>query len=126
MGFQINETDPPQGGHPLGNSAGVQHPVATGDNGLGAPVGAVGRPKLVLTWSRLSRVAWDWYCSFLEDGALSATLTQLNVFDAHAPGGAGWRECSSAIMYRPTCKGNTAGGALTDVEIIFTELVFAE
>jgi hypothetical protein len=124
MAFQINSTDPPAGGHPRGNSAAVQHPQATGNNGLGEPVGAVGRPRLVLKWRVLNRTAWDWYCNFVGDD-LSVTLTQLQVFDAHKSGGAGWRTCSSAIMHRPTCSGNTAGGALTDVEIVFSELVFS-
>ena len=124
MGFEINDTPPPEGGYPVGASAGVQHPEPTGENGLGIPVGAVGLPKLVLRWQRLSRTAWDWYCAFLADGALSVTLTGLTAFDAHKSGGAGWRECTSAIMHRPTCKGNAAGGAMTDVEIVFTERVF--
>jgi hypothetical protein len=124
MGFQINNLDPPEGGHPRGSSPPVEHPQPTGDSGMGRPVGAVGRPRLVLRWSRLNRTAWDWYVSFVGD-ALSVDLTHLRVFDAHKSGGAGWRDCTSATMHRPTTKGNTAGGAMTDVEIVFSDLVFA-
>jgi hypothetical protein len=124
MGFQINSQDPPAGGHPRGTSAGVQYPEATGNNGLGEPVGAVGRPSLVLSWSHLNRTAWNWYAAFVGT-APSVELTHLRVFDAHKPGGAGWRDCTSAVMHRPTCRGNAAGGAMTNVEIVFSELVFS-
>jgi hypothetical protein len=124
VSFQINNTDPPAGGHPRGSSAGVQHPESTGENGLGEPVGAVGRPYLVLKWSILNRTAWNWYVAFVGSNT-SATLTNLQVFDAHKTGGAGWRTCTSAIMHRPTCSGNAAGGAMRNVEIVFSELVFA-
>ena len=125
MAFQINNTDPPAGGNPRGSSAGVQYPEATGNNGLGQPVGAAGRPYLALKWNRLNRTAWNWYAAFVGT-ATSVTLTHLQVFDAHKSGGAGWRNCSSAIMHRPKCTGNVAGGAMTNVEIVFSELVFSD
>ena len=123
MSFQINSTDPPEGGHPRGNSAPVQYPEPTGLTGQGAPCGAVGRPRLVLEFSRLNRTAWDWYMAFVGT-ATSATVT-LQAFNAHKSGGAGWQNYSSAIMHRPTASGNTAGGAMTGVKIVFTELVEA-
>jgi len=122
MGFQINGQDPPEGGHPRGNSAPVQYPQPTGSNGLGQPVGVVGRPFLELEWGRMNRAAWNWYMSFV-GSAPSATLTQLRAFNAHKTGGAGWQDYSSAIMHQPRASGNAAGGAMTGVKILFTELV---
>lgn len=122
MAFQINGTDPPEGGHPRGNSAPVQYPEPTGTNGQGEPVGAVGRPKLEITFGKLNRTAWDWYMAFVGSDP-SVALTSLQAFNAHKSGGAGWQTYSSAIMHRPTCTGNTTGGAMTGVKILFTELV---
>jgi hypothetical protein len=78
MAFEINATSPPTGGAPKGKGYHFNLPRASGTDGQGNPVGAVGYPSVTLNFERITGAVWDWYKDFTED-ALSVALTELQV-----------------------------------------------
>lgn len=119
--FQINTTDPPNGTAPGGRSCKLERPETQGNDGLGYPCGAIGLPRVRLSFLHLSVTGWAWYVGFVED-ALSADITSLRVWDPHKVGGPGWTTFSnSGIMHRPTFD-TFEYGSYRNVEILITEL----
>lgn len=106
--FQINGQDPPTGAIPRqeGYTFSLPQPVAT--DGLGRPVAnASDLPSLTLSFRRLNKTGWDWYCSFLASHKMYGQLTTirlLNPYQYTVPGGPEWVTYSGSqiVMHKPT------------------------
>ena len=120
MPFQINATDPPAGGTPVGKGYKFVLPEAMGVDGNGLPCGAVGYPRVIVRFNRVTGTVWDWYKDFTGDEP-SVELTSLQVWNPYAATPAWTTYSTSAIMHRPTYE-DISGGDCLDVEIKFTKL----
>jgi len=108
-------------------------PPATGFNGQGEPVGAIGYPSYELYFDKLSLAGWTFYADIV-DTNLSVSLTSLHVWQPHSSINAGqwitypdvdigqWTTYTHAIMHRPTYERQGANGYMVGVKILFTEL----
>lgn len=124
MPFQINATDPPDGAKPVGNGYNFTYPESKGRSGSGAPVAAVGKPRLDLSFNVLTEAGWNYYAAFTDDD-LSATLTSVQLWNPWKSGGAGWETWTGgAIIHRPTYDAYS-GGLFMGVRVAITDLVKA-
>lgn len=105
-----------------GGASWVDYPQATDLDGMGAPCGAFGRPRIIMRspWMRGDGVKF-WNDLFATSTAESTPIW-LKVF---SPRGGSW-SWWTGILHRPTFGSVTSGAATTnttynDVEIIVTE-----
>ena len=122
MAFEINSSSPPAGCEPGGRQYRYILPPATGTDGNGNPVGAVGTPEVELHFARLSAAGWAYYVAFVDENP-GVALTSLETWNPYASNGAGAYETyTTAIMHRPTYEETTWGGDYLGVSIRFTGL----
>lgn len=119
MPFQINSTSPPDGAVPHGRGYRFELPEASGVNGQGEPVGAVGYPQARVTFERLTQVGWSWYVAFTGSNP-SVALASLQVWNPFLAPPA-WEVYDDAIMVRPT-HDEISEGSYLGVEILFKKL----
>jgi len=120
MPFQINAQAPPAGAKPYGPETRLIMPEATGRDGQGRAVGAVGYPSYIAHFPILKEDGLEWYLNLL-GGEPSVELTSLQVY---SPFLGDWTTYTGhATMHRPTIGGSTwRQSAYTDVRILFTDL----
>ena len=117
--FQVNSTSPPLSGAPYGPETRVILPEATGRDGLGNAVGAVGRMAYMAHFPTMSSAALAYYLAILGSAA-SVELTSLELWNPHSND---WVTYTNAIMHRPVVGGQQwRGSAYSDVRILFTEI----
>ena len=92
--FQINGQDPPAGGIPKQSGYGFILPGPVASDAIGRPVkNDNDEPRLELTFSRLNKTSWNWYCSFLASHRMYGILTSirtLNPYQYTVAGGPEW------------------------------------
>lgn len=105
-----------------GGALWVDYPLVTDLDGLGAPCGAFGRPRIVIRspWMRGDGITF-WHGLFASATAESVPIW-LKVWSPRSGSWSWW----SGILHRPTFGGVTSGATTTnmiysDVEIIVTE-----
>jgi len=116
-------TDVPFAAWPVeGGALWVDYPQATDLDGVGAPCGAFGRPRIIIRspWMRGDGVTF-WNGLFASVTAESATIW-LKVWSPRSGAWSWW----TGILHRPTFGNVTSGAATTntiynDIEIIVTE-----
>ena len=120
MPFQVNGGAPPVSGKPYGQESRIIQPEATGRDGMGRDVGAIGYPSYLAHFPTMTVEALGWYMDILA-GDLSVELTSLQVWDIYANE---WTTFTGhATMHRPTIGGQKwHQSAYTDVRILFTDL----
>lgn len=124
MPFQINATTPPAGAAPIGRGYLFTYPAARGRAGDGTQVGAVGKPRLELSWEVLTEAGWNYYAAFTGD-ALSTTLTSVQLWNPWKAAGAGWETWTGgARLHRPTYEAYS-GGLFYGVRVVISDLVKA-
>lgn len=127
LNFQINDTDPPEGAHPVGRGYWLMRPEPQGTDGRGRPVKAVGQPYIRIGFNWLNEIGWNWYMGFLDDEEdLSVDLISITVWDPMAENGPDWVRFSGTderpiILARPTYEDIVYGG-FEGVEILITEI----
>ena len=122
MPFEINSVEPPNGAKPVGGGYDFQYPESKGRSGTGAPIAAVGKPRLELRFDVLDEAGWNYYMAYT-GVALSVTITSIQLWNPWKTGGAGWETwVGGGIMHRPTYEGYS-GGLFRGVRVIFTDLV---
>lgn len=92
--FQINGQDPPAGGIPKQSGYAFFLPGPVASDAMGRPVlNDNDEPRLELTFSRLNKASWNWYCSFLAAHRMYGVLTSirtLNPYQYTVAGGPEW------------------------------------
>lgn len=124
MAFEINATAPPNGAKPVGRGYLFTYPEARGRNGQGSLIGAVGKPRLELSFDVLTAAGWNYYAAFT-GAALSVALTSVQLWNPWKSGGAGWEVwVGGAVLHRPTYE-EYSGGLFYGVSVLITDLVKA-
>jgi len=113
--FRINTTDPPDDCDPTGPGYKFILPEATGRDGVGNAVGAVGYPRVEIRFSLLPPEGWEYYAAFCGEDP-SAWINMLELWNPYGPGGGEW-QYFHGVMLRPTYAGTTWGDAYKDVTI---------
>jgi hypothetical protein len=120
--FQINGATPSDEAYPTGSGYQYLKPMATGKSGQGDPVGAAGKPGIVLKFKKLTHAAWDYYAGLVGSTALYVELSSLNTWNPYKSGGGDWVLYDTAKLHMPTFA-NMDYGCYTGVEVRITELV---
>lgn len=120
MPFQINGETTPAGAAPYGPETRLILAEATGRDGEGRAVGAIGYPAYLAHYPVLQEANMEWLLDFLA-GEPSVELTSLQVY---SPFLGDWTTYTGhATMHRPTYAGTMwRGSAYADVRVLFTEL----
>jgi len=83
--FQINGQDPPAGGIPRQAGYTYHLPAPVASDGQGRPIVNTSElPWLELTFSRLNKAAWDWYCSFLASHKMYGAITSIRLLNPYS------------------------------------------
>ena len=121
MAFQINGTDIPNYAVPKGRGYEFNLPEATGSNGTGEPVGAVGYPWVRIYFDSCTEECWNYWRAWTGD-ALSANLTSIQLFNPWKSGGAGFTTYTGgAVIHRPKPEAISMG-KFEGVEILITKI----
>lgn len=117
--FQVNGTTPDPGERPYGPETLLHMPPASGKDGNGNPVGAVGYPWFVGHWPIMKVDDYAFWAALIGDD-LSVALTSLTVWNQYTNA---WQTFTHAVMHQPTFGGIAwRGSAYSDVRVVFSEL----
>jgi hypothetical protein len=123
MAFSIDGVTPPSYAAPTApHSPGVIHPKATGYDGLGRAVGAVGQMEAVVGRNYITAEGLAWWLNlFASFDDLSVTVDDLVIYDALNEAE---RTFSTAEMHRPTWNEDDSnpGSWYRDFRVRFTVL----
>lgn len=101
----------------------VNWPQPTGVDGLGRPVGIIGKPWTEFGRNRIDETGYAWYNAFYGSSSNNYAQVKVNLYDERAQGWSVWE----GYMWRPTHAGpviaGVAGPEFTNFRVRITELV---
>jgi hypothetical protein len=122
-------SEPPINAWPVGYGAPrvdapptVNWPLPTAVDGLGRPVGAIGKPSTEFGRNRIDETGYAWYNTFFS-GTETYVQVKVNLYDERTQGWSVW----TGYMWRPTRAApvvpGLAGPEYTEFRVRVTELV---